>query len=145
MKHLTKSEYDALKPSDKRASDCPFCKEISSDQLLRSNDYRNIIYPLKPCWWPDRFEKHLMLMPKKHHKNSTTLSTEELISKQEAEIFLEEYFVPYDYCSYLRHTDNIKTVQHIHYHYFLWNIRYRHIEESLLHYDEKYQVSFTKK
>gem|GEM_PF-4370773 len=53
MKFLTKEEYDAIQPKDKRVNDCPFCwdknKSKTNEFLLRENDFRYIIYPSKPC------------------------------------------------------------------------------------------------
>lgn len=140
MKPYSEEEYNKIKPIDKWVAYCPFCSTDrawnNDDRLIRENDNWFIIYPTKPCGGVHRYKKHLILIPKKHHINTTSFSKEELLSKHEAEIWLEQYFTDQQYCSFVRHTDEIKSIQHLHYHYFWGNIRYRDIAKSLLYYDK---------
>gem|GEM_PF-6456204 len=89
----------------------------NDEYYVRNNECRIIFYPAKPSGGVNRHEKHLLLIPKKHHINSPTLSHEEILSKQEAEKWIEQYFHDKQYISYMRHTDKIKSIQHVHYHY----------------------------
>ena len=140
MHFVTYEEYKKIRPTDKWSKQCPFCSppEKYKDHLLWENDHRMIIYPSKPCGGVERYKKHLLCIPKAHVTKTTELTDEVVLSKQEAEQWLELYFGESEYCSYLRHTDWIKSILHLHYHYFWWNIRYRDMANSLKYYDEKW-------
>ncbi len=141
MKFYTKEEYDHSVPKDKWIAYCPFCRTDKkwkmNEHLLRENTWWFIVYSIKPCAGIHRYKKHLILVPKNHHLNTPTLSKEEIAQKQEAEAWLENYFAGKQYFSFLRHTDGIKSIQHIHYHYLEGQLRYRDIAKSLLFYDRQ--------
>lgn len=143
MKFLTEQEYKKDRPLDKWVSVCPFCEEhLNTDYSVRSNADWNIVRPVKPSWWPDRWKWHLMLLPRNHHISEITLSPDERFSRAEAELRLEGYFwdLWIDYICFVRLTDPIKSIQHLHYHYIWWNIRYTDINSSLEFHDEKYNI-----
>ncbi len=139
MKFVSPEEYKKMKPKDKGVSLCPFCeKNINHEYVVWSNDFRWVKMPLQPYWWPDRWKRHLMAIPKKHHKDLTTLSDEEVLSKREVDLFLATYFEWVDYFSFVRLTDEIKSIQHLHLHYVKWNILYEDANRSLRTYDQEY-------
>lgn len=136
MKFLSNQEYDEIKPKDKRASHCPFCDfDTQKERLLRENDDRRVFYPVRPIGWAIRYKKNLLLAPKQHHKYVTWLSTSEIVTKQEAEIWIQEHFTDEQYFSFMRHTDDIKSVQHLHYHYVVGQIHYADITNSVHRFD----------
>jgi len=140
MKFISEQEYRKNRPRDKWVSACPFCIEyLDQDYLVRSNIDWNIMHPTKPCWWPTRWKWHLLLLPKFHHENETTLRSDERLSRVEAEKRIKAYFwnLGIDYISFVRLTDQIKSIQHLHYHYIWGDILYRDIANSTDHYDKE--------
>lgn len=105
MKHIEKNGIIGEK-------DCPFCKR--DEYLLQEFHFWNVLknkYPYK------NLEKHILLVPKRHIDHAKYLLPEELAEIPEIEKYIERYFSGEDYFSFTRHTNEGKSIEHIHYHY----------------------------
>jgi len=132
-----RSERNDIQPEDKGVSSCPFCDtRAMKKRILRENTHRYIIYNIYPCGWPERGEKQLLLIPKTHFQYTHELLQDQWSIRQEAETWIYEYFAGQSYFSFIKHTDDIKSLQHIHYHYIVWNIYHTFLESSIRYWDE---------
>jgi diadenosine tetraphosphate (Ap4A) HIT family hydrolase len=132
-----RKEWDEIQPVDKGISLCTFCDlENNNERILRKNEYRYIIHNLYPCGWPERGEKHLLLIPKKHLQFTHDLDSDQRWAKKDAEQWIHTYFSDQSYFSFIKHTDDIKSLQHIHYHYIVWNLYHSFLELSIRYWDE---------
>ena len=100
---------------------CPFCK-IEEDEkklLIFESDFWQIRYNKYPYAW---IKKHILVIPKRHVEFSKDLSKEELKDLKNIHNFLYNFYSKKEYFCFSRETFEGRSIKHLHYHFFPWNI-----------------------
>ncbi len=120
----TREEWSKIMPKDMWKTECPFC-DITKTPVLKVFIHWFICYNKYPYWWN---KDHLLLIPKKHKQFATLLSQEETQELPLIEQYIKEYYQETDYFSFTRHTNQWRSLEHLHYHYLPWTITPSDIE-----------------
>jgi len=126
MKFWNREDYRVLKQTvlaDKWKSHCPFCHiRENEDKLLIEWEWKYwfIAHAKYPYWWRN---DHLLAIPNRCIEFTKDISTKEMSEFPEVERFMAHFYSNLDdYWSMIRQTSNLKSVNHLHYHYFPWFI-----------------------
>lgn len=106
--------------------DCPFCKD--DEYLIKKFDFWNIYQNKYPYLWEQR---HLLLTPIRHIEHTKELHIDELSELPKIEAFIEAYYSGENYFSFIRQTNDGKTIKHLHYHYLPWILYSKNMEDIL--------------
>ncbi|MCH2188245.1 hypothetical protein MK079_00245 [Candidatus Gracilibacteria bacterium] len=113
MKLLSREDWGKIQPKDLGLSDCPFCK-IDNDYLLYTGEY----FSIKRNKYPYLGEKDcLLVIPHRHIEYTHELTSEEMSSFPEIEVFMKNFFKGRDYFSFIRQSMGNRSLRHLHYHY----------------------------
>lgn len=98
---------------------CPFCeKNIWTKIILFETNYWIIIKAEYPYF--NDYEKHLLVIPKRHIEFTFELNEEEFKDFLNIEKFMFDFYKWMEYFSFIRQSKSNKSVEHLHYHYLLW-------------------------
>ncbi len=111
--------------------DCPFCTNIKEQEghIIWKWKCWYIMHNMYPYSWN---EKHLMAIPYTHKKCYLDLSDEEILDFKNVNIFLKEFFGEDNYFSCLRETIANRSVEHLHYHYIPWKLKWKYLRKMLM-------------
>lgn len=94
--------------------DCPFCKQEEISLVIKEFKYWKIIKNKYPYIW---VSKHILVVPYKHREYTKDLSKNEFAELKDIEKYMAEYFSQENYFSFIRQTNESKSIKHLHYHY----------------------------
>lgn len=131
MKLFSRDIWLKTQPQDKWAHECVFCnhnKLDNSQYIIWKGEHWLIIHNKYPILWSD---KHIMLIPIKHHTFPHECSSTEMSEFPVAQKFIHDFFGDVRYFSFMRESLANRSLEHFHYHYLPWKMWYTDIEYFL--------------
>ena len=132
MSCITKEEYKILKHEklqDLGRGNCPFCAlETQKERILWKGEFLYVVEALSPYI---QSNKHLLVIPYDHKKYTYELSKKEFWELYEVELFMKWFYGEEEYFSFIRETMWKRSIEHLHYHFLPWIVRWSKIGEML--------------
>ena len=108
---------------------CSLCdREKNEDIILWSGEYWFVVHNKYPY---NGLKNHIMAVPLLHKTKTTELSWNEWQELSEVEKFIEEYYKWENYFCFVRNTMWWRSLQHLHYQYMPWILKWEALRAML--------------
>jgi diadenosine tetraphosphate (Ap4A) HIT family hydrolase len=132
MSYISKEEYKILKYNELQdlwKNNCPFCRlESQRERVIWKWKFLYIIQAIAPYI---QSHKHLMVIPYDHKKYTHELTIEEFWEMRDVELFMKSFYKEEEYFSFIRESMGKRSIEHVHYHFLPWVVRWSKIGEML--------------